>query len=158
MTTAESKIINTMNHYQTDNNFSSYTCKITSRDIDPFSDSVLKKINPEIKATLSKKQMHAFISALKSSQRGKKHSIDIRGLIPLFFVRFYFVFLMGRDTRRYTICLEDDRRKRSQYVVGIYIGLVISIIFMFIAFALLYTFKSFLGIDFFTAHHLRDFF
>lgn len=135
-----------------------YADQISSQQIDPFSDSVLKKMDADIKDSFTKKQIDAVINALKSSQQGKEHSIDIRGLIPLFFVRYYFVLLMGRDTRRYTICLENDRRKRSQYVVGIYVGFLATLFSIIIAFTILYTFKSFIGIDIFTAHHLQDFF
>ena len=135
-----------------------YSDRISSQQIDPFSDSVLKKIDPEIKGSFTKKQIDAFINALTSSQQGKKHAIDIRGLIPLFFVRYYFVILMGRDTRRHTSCLENDRRKRSQYVLGIYVGFLAAAIFMFVAFTILYTFKSFIGIDIFSAYHFQDLF
>lgn len=135
-----------------------YSDKISSQQIDPYSDSVLKKIDPEIKGSFTKRQIDAVINALESSQQEKKHAIDIRGLIPLFFVRYYFVFLMGRDTRRHTSCLENDRRKRSQYVVGIYVGLLAAVITMIIAFTILYTFKSFIGIDIFSSNHLQDFF
>ena len=147
-----------MRYPQDNSNAELYSDRFSSRQIDPFSDSVLKNIDSDIKNTFTKEQIDAFISALKSNQQGKKHGVDIRGLISLFFVRYYFVLLMGRDTRCFTSCLENDRRQRSQYVTGIYVGILATAIIMLIVFTILYTLKSIIGIDIFPTYHLTDFF
>ncbi|MDC7224796.1 MAG: hypothetical protein PQJ60_13705 [Spirochaetales bacterium] len=95
----------------------------------------------------------------KTSQKRKserKHSIDIRGIIPLFFRRYYFVILVGRDTRQETKKIEAERRYKVRRVNNMVSAFLLLIPFLFILFLLLYYLKSALGINVLPEKHLGD--
>ncbi len=87
----------------------------------------------------------------------KKHRIDLRGTIPLFFRKYYFVILIGRDTRETTQAIEADRRAGVRRVGFIMSLVFISIPLLIFIFLLLYFLKSALGINIFPHRHLGDF-
>ncbi len=128
------------------------------QDIDPFTDSVLTKIDPSIRRTFTATQEHALIDAIRASSPLKKHPLDIRGVIPLVFARYYFVFFAGRDRRRLTKQVEAERRSQGTltgglmiFVIGIVSVILVSLIFF-------YQIKSALGIDLLSDRHLWDLF
>ena len=103
--------------------------------------------------TFCEDQIKAVRAAVKKSRR---HSIDLRFTIPLPFSSFYFVLLAGRDTRRETVSVEEERRARmgggvrSAFYAFLFVGLFIACL------ALLYVIKSEMGIDLFKGH-LKDY-
>jgi len=82
----------------------------STKTIDAYSRRVLRQISPEVRNTLSIIQMEAIIQAIKDVHPLKEHLINIRGVLPFFRMRYYFVFLMGRDERRITNTEENECR------------------------------------------------
>ena len=78
--------------------------------MDPFTYHVMERIDPKVRASLTPVQLSAIKEAVSASRPSKKHPIDIRGIIPFFLVRYYFVILSGRDRRLHTKRIEDKRR------------------------------------------------
>ncbi len=123
-----------------------------------FTHFVINKINPEIRHSLSKEQLDEIKSAIAAGTPLKKHLVDIRGVIPLFFSRFYFVLLMGRDKRIKTKKTELNRRVESDILASILFSIFIIFPFLSLVFIVLYLSKIELGMDLFSDFHLKDFF
>jgi len=123
---------------------------------DPFTHHVLSKISDDILSSLTPEQLSEISDAISASRPLKKHPVDFRGVVSLFFARFYFVLLMGRD-RRYSVkSVEKERRRTSDIIASIiFIFTILSPIVVGIFF-LLYLTKSFLGFDIFPDSHLWD--
>lgn len=125
--------------------------------IDPYAQSVIDRIDPKIRQSLSSVQLSAIAAAIGQVRNGKNHRIDWRGSIPLFFARYYYVVLLGRDLRLETRYVEIDRRQRSllfiEYLVKAAIALFLAVVLLF----LLYLLKSAMGINIFPNKHLQDF-
>lgn len=85
-------------------------------EVDNFSQYVLKKIDPQVFKTLNLVQCEAINQAIAGTDQGKRHAFDFRGAIPLFFRRYYFVILTGRDRRSATRTIEAGRRKTTSVV------------------------------------------
>lgn len=123
-------------------------------DTDAFTYHIIKNINVEVIKTLSSKQLSAIKEAIKASQPKKKHSIDFRGIISFFFVRYYFVFLMGRDRRIATQEIEIERRENTALLGNIIFVIFVISPFILLIFIALYFFKMLLGIDIFPGEHM----
>ncbi len=123
-----------------------------------FTHFVINKINPKIKRSLTKEQLDEIKCAIAAGTPLKKHLVDIRGVIPLFFSRFYFVLLMGRDKRVKTKRTELSRRVESDILASILFSIFIIFPFLSLAFIVLYLSKTELGMDLFSDFHLKDFF
>lgn len=90
-------------------------------------------------------------------KKERKHKIEIRGIIPLFFRKYYFVILVGRDTREEVQAQEAERRafvRRVNNIMAAAFLLSFTALFLFF---MLYYLKSALGIDIFPDRHLWDF-
>ena len=126
--------------------------------VDAFSHHVLSQIDPAVYHSLTPRQLSEITQAIRSSRPLKKHVVDIRGAIPLFFVRYYFVFLMGRDRREAVVGAETGRRKRWDLAAGLGF-LTIFILPLFLTlFLFLYVMKVSLGIDLFPDWHVWEIF
>ncbi|WP_320821671.1 hypothetical protein [Reinekea sp.] len=128
-----------------------------STKVDAFTQHTLSNIKPEVFKTLNLVQLEAIRQAISANAPFRQHPIDIRVALPLFFVKFYFVFLIGQDNRSDTRARESLRRtavKGMMFVLILYglVALSIPVIFF-----LLYAFKSLIGIDLFADRHLGDF-
>lgn len=124
---------------------------------DPFTLHILGNIEKSVFLTLNVLQIEAIKQAISASAPFKKHPVDVRMSIPLFFFRFYFVLLAGRDRRSETRNKEDARRKKTG-AMSIFFGLYIAACACVpILFMVLYVTKSWLGIDLFPDQHLSDF-
>ncbi len=128
------------------------------QDIDPFTDSVLTKIDPSIRRTFTATQEHALIDAIRASSPLKKHPLDIRGVIPLVFARYYFVFFAGRDRRRSTKQVEAERRSQGTLTGGLMIFVIGIVPVILVSLFFFYQIKSALGIDLLPDRHLWDLF
>ncbi len=128
---------------------------------DPFSDNIIHEIPIEVRDSFSPTQMNALIDALRKERLNAKHLIDARFTIPLFFTRYYAVFLLGRDLRAHKKqTLVDRRSKGSLFSKMTLITLLIvngSIVLLLLSFFAAYLAKSMLGIDLFPDMHLWDF-
>lgn len=133
----------------------------SNNNIDTLCKYVLNKIDFNILKSLSPEHLAAIEDAINSCQLREKHVFDIRGKINLFFIRYYFVFLIGRDRRAFVEELEADRRAKVSllgnlvYFMIVFPGIVLSILsFMIIG---LYSIKTFLGIDLIPGEHMGRF-
>jgi hypothetical protein len=108
---------------------------------DHFEENILKKIDRNIVKTFTPEQLSEIKSAYNKWWNQKpSHAIDIRGVIPLIFKRYYFCFLLGEDKRFSAKQVELDRRneKSGSSLVGIlFWGFVLMII---LAFSLFFVF------------------
>jgi len=88
--------------------------------------------------------------------------IDTRVSIPLYFARYYIVFLLGRDLRRSTRTILLERRRDSSQAAGFTLVFTliwnILLILLVAGFVIIYYLKSTMGIDIFPDMHLWDIF
>ncbi|MCS7065226.1 MAG: hypothetical protein NZL85_03005, partial [Fimbriimonadales bacterium] len=74
---------------------------------------LLNALPPELIASLTPDQYRQLKDALYRYHR--RHLIDVRGTIPLFFGHYYFVFLFGRDRRQQEQAVPFERRRTSRW-------------------------------------------
>lgn len=107
---------------------------------------------------LSDSQKDVLRQALHEARAPKRHAVEVRGLLPLFYASYYFVILAGRDSRAARQRLESGRRQRTALFGGaLFASLALSPLLLAAA-AALYLLKSALGIDLLPEHHLLDLF
>jgi hypothetical protein len=126
--------------------------------LDSYTRYVLSEIEPDVFASLADHQYAAVRHAIEKARPISQHPIDIRGVIPLLFARFYFVVLAGRDSRDRTRLSEQRRRHFlasafGAVVLGTAILLPVTVILLLIGYGL----KSFLGVDMDPNNHISDF-
>ena len=123
---------------------------------DAYTHAVIQRINPEIRASLTPAQLSAIEAAIEGGHQRKEHPIDVRLGMPLFFVRYYFVFLVGRD-RRLGTQRAEAKRQHDISISGILLFLIVGLspIILLIIF-ILYALKWALGIDLLPDFHLKD--
>jgi len=81
---------------------------------------VMEKISPDIRSSMTFDQTLAVKDAILDYFAGqRKHALDIRGTIPLFFKRFYFVLFMGEDRRTGNSKYDQCRRQESSAATNI---------------------------------------
>jgi len=67
----------------------------------PIVEKILNQIDPAILKTFSQEQLTAIRTSIyQNLPSKKKHSLEVRGTIPLFFRRIYVVFFSGKDERK----------------------------------------------------------
>jgi hypothetical protein len=125
-------------------------------EVDPFTDNIIRRIDPKIRDTLSTTQVTAIIAAIRNPE--KIRPIDIRGIIPLYFARYFFVLLVGRDKRAVMEREEHMRRKKASWLGGILFALLVSLPFLLLLFVFLYLLKYFAGVDIVPDFHLWEIF
>ena len=131
---------------------------VRQTEVDAYTQHIMTNIPPEVFSTLNIVQIQAIESAISNNAPFRKHPLDLRGQLSLYFIRYYFVILIGRDRRSSSINKEERRRTKAKSVsVMMFIYALICMLapILFIA---LYLIKSFLGIDIFPDQHLSDFF
>ena len=126
----------------------------SSTKVDAFTYHILNNIDIKVLESLSSIQLSAFKEALRTSQSKKKHSIDIRGVIKLFFAGYYFVLLMGRDRRITTQDKEFERRTNIALMGNIFFIIFVLSPFILLILIALYFFKTGMGIDLFPGKHM----
>ena len=77
---------------------------------DPMPDLVVRDLPEQIRARMSTEQLQAIRKAVGRQASKSRHAVDVRFVIPLIFTQLYVVFLIGRDTRKETEDVMDDRR------------------------------------------------
>jgi hypothetical protein len=116
----------------------------------------MERIDPKVRASLTPAQLSAIKEAVSGSRSSKKHSIDIRGVIPFFLVRYYFVILSGRDRRLHTKRIEEKRRWLTSLSGGLMLFILGAAPLILILLLLLYLIKCALGINIMPDMHLKD--
>lgn len=123
-----------------------------------FTHFVINRIDPKIRKSLTSTQLKAIKEAVAANSPFNRHPIDIRGVVPFFFARFYLVVLMGRDRRNQVKRKELLRRRESDILANaVFYLFLISPLFLLLAGAIYLT-KTELGIDLFPDSHLMDWF
>jgi hypothetical protein len=123
----------------------------------PFTRSVLAKIEPDVLASLTEHQFRAIRDAVDQSRPVRRHAIDLRGVLPLLFARYYFVFLAGRDRR--ADARNEERRFRDRILTAagalvLAVAVVVPVLVMLVLVG--YAIKSFIGVDLQPDAHLLD--
>jgi hypothetical protein len=85
----------------------------------PSFEQVLRKMSPDVVATLTPEQVAEFQHAFRSMQ-ASKHAIDLRLLIPFPNRGFYLVIFAGRERRS----LERLRSENPRYLYSAAIGIL----------------------------------
>ena len=83
-----------------------------------FTYHVLKNIDQEVINSLTKDQLKAIYEGISASKPYEKHLVDIRGIIPLFFCRLYFVVLAGQDIRPKIRSQDELRRSNADVLIN----------------------------------------
>lgn len=125
-----------------------------------FADFTLSRIPADVRASFTEEQKLAIQRALVAQGKMNQHQLDVRVTVPLFFRRYYFVLLGGRDQRHSSLVVEKYRLQRLPKRTLRFVFLVFATLVTLAGFALiggvLYIAKSMLGIDIFTDFHLGD--
>lgn len=124
--------------------------------MDTFTRFVLKRIDPDIIESLTEEQFAAIHKAVKAATPIGKHPVHLRGVIPLYFARYYFVLLMGRD-RRQAARQKDAIHRKEMDLVGTILFWFFMLVPLLVLLAWgLYELKVFLGIDIDPQTHVQD--
>jgi len=70
-----------------------------SRAAETPADSFLRRLPPVVRASFAPTQIEAIRKAFGEEQHERRGLVDVRGVIPFFTSRFYYVLLFGRDRR-----------------------------------------------------------
>ena len=77
---------------------------------DPLCKALFESLPTEVRSSFTEPQIDALSTALIRIGR-RRHSIDIRTEISLFFARYYVVLLAGPDRRTRVLSVVADRRR-----------------------------------------------
>jgi len=104
--------------------------------------------------------MIELCAALSKVHDSSGHVVDIRGTVSLYWARYYYVFLVGRDRRKHVTEVLVDRRRGSRHSFQV---LMLAILFSLVLVGLItflliiaYILKSAMGIDIYPDQHLMD--
>jgi len=122
---------------------------------DILAEMVVREVPPHVRSTMSEEQIKAVKQAVADTANNKRHAVDCRFVLPLFFTKLYFVILVGKDTRGSTLSVEAERRTRAGFHMSGLAAIVGSGIVLLVTAAILYVLKSKMGINLFEGH-LRD--
>ncbi|GGF62767.1 hypothetical protein [Alteromonas lipolytica] len=125
-----------------------------------FADYTISRLAPEIRESLTNRQLNGIREAIFATQSGSHHKVDCRFTVPLFLARYYVVFLVGRDRRKKTRLLEMRRNQSGNIQLAplmsfLLLSLLICLLWLAV-FITLYWLKRELGIDIFENFHLMD--
>ena len=84
---------------------------------------------------------------MQRAHTSTRHLVDVRFVVPLYFVRLYCVFLLGRDRRRRVARIMYDRRRRAGRFTAALVLAACAVVLLAILFLVLYVVKSAAGID-----------
>ena len=125
-----------------------------SKNLNTLCTYVLNKIDFNILESLSDEQLATIEDAINTCQLREKHAFDLRGKINLFFMKYYFVFLIGRDRRAFVEDIEAERIRKVS-LIGNLVYFIFIILAIFFSTAVgLYLIKTLLGIDLFPGVHM----
>ncbi|MCX7924249.1 MAG: hypothetical protein N2554_00380 [Fimbriimonadales bacterium] len=74
---------------------------------------LLRALPPALLQSLSPEQYQLLKQSLYTYHR--RHMLDVRGVIPFLWTRYYFVFLFGKDTRSRSQPVGVERRASSRW-------------------------------------------
>ncbi|MFM2051014.1 MAG: hypothetical protein RL682_1505 [Pseudomonadota bacterium] len=122
---------------------------------------LLSRIPAHIRDSLPPEHRQEVLNAFLRMALERNSPIKFEAVFPFFFRRYYMAIWLGRDRRKSTVATERTRRELVPRPIRTFFYLsvlwVVLVCFGLLALTGLYWFKSFLGIDIFPDHHLRDF-
>jgi len=86
---------------------------------DPFVEDVLRCMPKKVARTLTQQQWEGFREAMNRCLDPRRRLIDLRIPIPLYFYRFYLIFILGRDARGRVNRMLYERRRGANIVASI---------------------------------------
>lgn len=92
---------------------------------DPLIAGILSRLPEKVAATFSEEQLLSLKAAM-GANRGHRHPFDVRGVVGLGRLRWYYVFLAGPDRR--TFKRREGRRNRLSVLVFWTIFLLIGLL------------------------------
>lgn len=121
-------------------------------------ESMLQKLDPELRASYSPAQLQAIKELLQQAlPKPAPKLVDLRFEIDLLFTCFYFVLFVGKDQRQQRRRYPLSRVERwGNAVVVVIMLLSLNLIISLSILLLVYLVKSFVGIDVFPDQHLGD--
>lgn len=125
-------------------------------NMDPLAIHVFNNLDREILRGLSKNQIDAIGESIAKQARSTHHTLDLRGLIPMFFANFYFVILFGRDRRSKYDAAAHQRRQKADNIASMILLVSLSFSLLLLLAVLLYLVKMALGINLISNFHLPD--
>lgn len=129
---------------------------------DPFVDDVLQAVPPAVRATFTPTQVSALKESLARTRGAdrSRHLVDLRFTLSLYWTRFYFVLLCGRDRRQQVRTVQAGRRAAAgQFLRALMVLIILGVLALGLTLLVLlglYALKSAWGIDLFPDTHLRD--
>jgi hypothetical protein len=122
---------------------------------------LFSRIPAHVRNFLPPEHRQEVLNAFLKMALERNSPIKFEATIPFFFRRYYVLIWFGRDRRRATVDAERNRRALVPRPIRTFFYLILLWVvlacFGLLAFMGLYWFKSFLGIDIFPNHHLKDF-
>lgn len=115
---------------------------------DEFTQGLMKRLPADMRSSFSEEQLDALRIAF-GARRWGRHSVDLRGTLPLGRSRFYFVLLAGRNRR------DAARWEQELTLAAKAFGIALFLAFCgVVGLVALYLLKSALGIDIFPNYSL----
>lgn len=122
---------------------------------------LFSRIPVHIRNSLPPEHRQEVLNAFLKMATERNSPIKFETIFPFFFRRYYMVVWLGRDRRKSTAAAERLRRELFPLPIRTFFYLILMWVvlscFGVLAFMCLYWLKSFLGIDIFPDHHLKDF-
>lgn len=122
---------------------------------------LFSRIPAHIRDLLPPEHRQEVLNAFLKMASERNSPIKFETILPFFFRRYYLLIWFGRDRRKSTVDAEHGRRALVPLPVRTFFYLmllgVVLACFGLLAFMGLYGLKSFLGINIFSNHHLKDF-
>lgn len=85
-----------------------------------------RALPPDLLESLTPDQRQRLKLSLHTYHR--RHLLDVRGVIPFLWTRYYFVFLFGRDTRTAARSVEFERRAGVRWVGWLVMATIIGLL------------------------------
>lgn len=100
--------------------------------------------------------MRAIAEALASRHGKGAHTLDVRGLVRLYFATYYYVFQFGRDRRMGRRRTEVERNRQASMLGNVVFFIMAMSPVVLLLLVGLYFLKAALGIDLFSGVHLPN--
>lgn len=122
--------------------------RIASIHEDPALQNLLANVPERVKDTFTEEQLAYLRNAIVNRQ-WRNHPIDLRGTIPWFKYRYYYVIIAGKNKRE----LSRTEQKASRFINATLIAVFLTIS-VTLGLLVLYLIKSALGINLFDGFSL----
>jgi hypothetical protein len=108
---------------------------------DPALQNLLAKVPDRVKATFTEEQL-SYLRNASINRQWRNHSVDLRGTIPWFKYRYYYVFIAGKNNRE----LSRAEQKASRVINATFLAVFLTISIT-LGLIVLYLIKSALGVN-----------